>query len=87
MNDDSKVILMDHRLEHIENMLENFTQPKKCKLSCIAKGLTLLGVGFLAGAVYEVYKNVKRTCCSGSCCNDDDFLPEEDVHEDVSSQN
>lgn len=77
MNDESRAVLIDHRLAHIERLLEDFEPPKKCKAVTFMKGLALVGIGFVIGATYEVYQNIKRAVGSGNNADPDVFIPDE----------
>lgn len=84
MHDESRAVLIDHRLAHIEKLLEGFEPPKKCKAVTFMKGLALVGIGFVAGATYEIYQNIKRTAGSGNHADPDVFIhdePEDDSQE------
>ena len=81
MNDESRAVLIDHRLAHIERLLEGFEPPKKCKAITLMKGLVLIGIGFVAGATYEVYQSVKRSVGSGNNADPESFIPHESEDE------
>lgn len=81
MHDESRAVLIDHRLAHIERLLEGFEPPKKCKAITFMKGLALIGIGFIAGATYGIYQDIKRSVCSGNKADPEAFIPHEPADE------